>query len=216
MNNFRGNARSGGGSKFGNNKPRGGFGGRGGSFGGRNARPEMHRAVCDECGKNCEVPFRPTGDRPVLCSNCFEYAQGGRESRGNDRPSRRSDSREKEMFSAVCDNCSRNCEVPFRPSSNKPVYCSDCYEELENGAEFTPKAKSTSSSNSGSYDQILAEIKKLNEKIDRFFNEMEPKVIRQVKVMKSQEKVETPETEIKAKVTAKSKKSSTKKVAKKK
>ena len=34
-------------------------------------RREMHPAVCAECGKDTEVPFRPTGDRPVYCSDCF-------------------------------------------------------------------------------------------------------------------------------------------------
>ena len=32
----------------------------------------MHQTVCDQCGKPCELPFRPTGDRPVYCSSCFE------------------------------------------------------------------------------------------------------------------------------------------------
>ena len=32
---------------------------------------EMFPAICAECGKSCEVPFRPTGERPVLCRNCF-------------------------------------------------------------------------------------------------------------------------------------------------
>ena len=36
----------------------------------RDTRP-MHKAVCADCGKNCEVPFRPSGDRPVYCKNCF-------------------------------------------------------------------------------------------------------------------------------------------------
>ena len=31
----------------------------------------MHKATCSECGKECEVPFRPTGDRPIYCSDCF-------------------------------------------------------------------------------------------------------------------------------------------------
>jgi len=29
------------------------------------------KAVCAECGQECEVPFRPTGDRPVYCRDCF-------------------------------------------------------------------------------------------------------------------------------------------------
>lgn len=34
-------------------------------------RREMHPAVCAECGINTEVPFRPTGERPVYCSDCY-------------------------------------------------------------------------------------------------------------------------------------------------
>ena len=32
---------------------------------------ETFKAVCASCGKECEVPFRPRGDRPVYCSECF-------------------------------------------------------------------------------------------------------------------------------------------------
>jgi len=32
---------------------------------------EMHPVVCANCGKDTEVPFRPTGDRPVYCNECF-------------------------------------------------------------------------------------------------------------------------------------------------
>ncbi|MCZ2809201.1 MAG: DNA-directed RNA polymerase [Candidatus Bathyarchaeota archaeon] len=34
-------------------------------------RREMHKAVCAECGKECEVPFKPSGSRPVYCRECF-------------------------------------------------------------------------------------------------------------------------------------------------
>ena len=37
------------------------------SFGPR----EMHKAVCSECGKECEVPFKPTEGKPVFCRDCF-------------------------------------------------------------------------------------------------------------------------------------------------
>ena len=32
---------------------------------------EMHKAVCAECKKDTEVPFKPSGDRPVYCRECF-------------------------------------------------------------------------------------------------------------------------------------------------
>ncbi len=43
--------------------------GGGGGYGGGSR--EMHPAVCAQCGKDTEVPFRPSGDRPVYCSDCF-------------------------------------------------------------------------------------------------------------------------------------------------
>jgi len=42
-----------------------------------NSEPrEMHKAVCSECKKECEVPFKPSKDsegkpRPVFCRECF-------------------------------------------------------------------------------------------------------------------------------------------------
>lgn len=60
------------------------------NFGRRDRRrQEMFDAVCDECGKDCKVPFRPSGDKPIYCSDCFEK-RGGRD-RG--RPSRRGTSK---------------------------------------------------------------------------------------------------------------------------
>lgn len=32
---------------------------------------EMHKAVCSECGNECEVPFKPTEGREVFCKDCF-------------------------------------------------------------------------------------------------------------------------------------------------
>lgn len=33
---------------------------------------EMYPAVCAECGRATTVPFRPSGDRPVYCKECFQ------------------------------------------------------------------------------------------------------------------------------------------------
>jgi CxxC-x17-CxxC domain-containing protein len=32
---------------------------------------EMHKATCSECGKECEVPFKPTEGKPVYCRECY-------------------------------------------------------------------------------------------------------------------------------------------------
>ena len=33
---------------------------------------EMHKAICADCKKECEVPFKPSGDRPVYCKECYQ------------------------------------------------------------------------------------------------------------------------------------------------
>ena len=81
---FRGNSR---GSRFGGGRDRG----RGG-FGrdrGFDRKPEMHDATCDKCGKECQVPFKPSGGKPVLCSDCFRKSEGSNRGFGGrrDRPS---------------------------------------------------------------------------------------------------------------------------------
>ncbi len=38
------------------------------SFGGPR---EMHKAVCADCGNECEVPFKPTEGKPVYCRECY-------------------------------------------------------------------------------------------------------------------------------------------------
>ncbi len=52
-------------------------GGGGYSSGGYSSGPrEMHDAVCARCGNDTQVPFKPTGARPVYCSDCFRMMRG--------------------------------------------------------------------------------------------------------------------------------------------
>ncbi len=37
---------------------------------------QMYEAICDKCGKSCQLPFMPTGEKPVYCSDCFEKNSG--------------------------------------------------------------------------------------------------------------------------------------------
>ena len=39
---------------------------------------EMHKATCSECKQECEVPFKPSGDRPVFCKDCFSKKKNDR------------------------------------------------------------------------------------------------------------------------------------------
>ena len=67
----------------------GGFGGGGGGGGGRGfggggrgfgGPKQMFPVTCAQCGQQTEVPFKPTGSRPVYCRECFQAqrAESGR------------------------------------------------------------------------------------------------------------------------------------------
>lgn len=52
-----------------------------GSDGRPGGKTFLFDAVCAQCSSACQVPFKPNGRKPVLCSNCF--GKGGE--RGGDR-----------------------------------------------------------------------------------------------------------------------------------
>ena len=79
------NADSGGGSSYGSYGAgggysaggTGGYGGGGGGGGYRDRGPrEMFTATCSNCGREAQVPFRPTSGKPVYCSDCFRSIRG--------------------------------------------------------------------------------------------------------------------------------------------
>ena len=37
----------------------------------------MHKTICSNCGKECEVPFKPNGSKPVFCRECFQSNRTG-------------------------------------------------------------------------------------------------------------------------------------------
>lgn len=36
------------------------------------------------------------------------------------------------MYGAICGKCGNKCEVPFRPTEGKPVFCSQCFDKGNN------------------------------------------------------------------------------------
>jgi len=162
--------------KFNRGGDRGGFGG-GKKFGGRDrsydrdAPREMHKAVCAECGDDCEVPFKPSGDRPVLCSNCFKNSRG--EDRGERREERRDFDRprneDRRMYDATCAECGQHCQVPFQPKPGRDIFCSDCFgRDKGEGKSFS----APSAPKGANYDQQFAA---LNSKLDKLIYLLTPK-----------------------------------------
>ena len=89
---------------------------------------------CADCGVNFTFTaeeqefFNTKGytNEPKRCQPCrqarkterFGGGGGGYGGGGN---------RQRQMFPAVCAECSKDTEVPFEPREGRPVYCSECY-----------------------------------------------------------------------------------------
>lgn len=160
---------------------RGGGWQKGSGFG---EKKTMYRATCSQCGKSCEVPFKPNGSKPVFCSDCFVRDERPSSnqfsgSRDNDRPrfggrdsgNIRFDSREndrfaqKQLFRSKCAKCGNSCEVPFKPTGEKPVYCQECFGH--GGDARVKHAGVSHGSNSGlNLSQVMDQFKILNGKLD--------------------------------------------------
>ena len=39
----------------------------------------------------------------------------------------------RQMFAVTCAACGKETQVPFEPTSGRPVYCSDCYRKIRPG-----------------------------------------------------------------------------------
>lgn len=46
---------------------------------------------------------------------------------------------QREMFPAICASCGKETQVPFRPRSDRPVYCSDCFRGRQ-GSDEAPRS----------------------------------------------------------------------------
>lgn len=87
--------------------------------------------TCAKCGAHIsQLPFQPSGDRPVYCSDCN---RAFRDSRGGGAGGRGGFSRgpraPRQMFpvNLTCADCGTAItELPFQPTGDKPVYCKDC------------------------------------------------------------------------------------------
>ncbi len=47
--------------------------------------------------------------------------------RNHDRGDRDNNFRERSFTQVICSDCNKECEVPFKPSGDRPVYCKECF-----------------------------------------------------------------------------------------
>ena len=91
---------------------------------------------CADCSVAItQLPFQPSGDKPLYCSNCLRNHRdnnrgGAAGGMGMRRPPR-------QMFDVDvnCATCGVHIsQLPFQPSGDRPVYCMDCNRARRNDA----------------------------------------------------------------------------------
>lgn len=137
------------------------------------------------------------------------FGGGGRKFEGRSDVPRR-------LFTAVCAKCNQSCEVPFKPISGRPVFCSNCFKTHDEqkpsfqksfgggsaGSQSTPSAN-VSSSNAATKAQVDA----LNAKLDKILailtnamkGEAQEVMVEEEKMEKKTSKIKSPAKKAKAK-----------------
>ncbi len=67
-------------------------------------------------GSNYSKPFR-------RFDNSQRFGRGGRDN----------NYRERSFTKAICADCKAECEVPFKPTGDRPVYCKECFAKHKDG-----------------------------------------------------------------------------------
>lgn len=87
--------------------------------------------VCRDCGKEFQFSAgeqefyqsRGLGSEPSRCQDCRQTKRRDRSADG---------AAPREMHPAVCASCGKECEVPFEPKGDRPVYCNECFTKMRN------------------------------------------------------------------------------------
>jgi CxxC-x17-CxxC domain-containing protein len=78
-------------------------------------------------------------NQPSRCPDCRATAKAARGGGGGSgyRDGGFGGRSERTMHPATCDACGRETQVPFMPTSGKPVYCSDCFKSRRDQQSYS-------------------------------------------------------------------------------
>ena len=84
-------------------------------------------------GKKIDTLVSQFSKRPYEEKHFSKPFQRFDHSRHHDKGERGSNFRERSFTKAICSDCNKECEVPFKPSQDRPVYCKECFSKRKDG-----------------------------------------------------------------------------------
>jgi CxxC-x17-CxxC domain-containing protein len=95
----------------------------------------------------------------------FSGGNRDRRSSGRDSGSYGRNRGELTMTKVTCSSCNVECEVPFKPTSSKPVYCKDCFSKQNKSSSYGQSRSSRDGSNKD-FDIINKKLDKIMRALD--------------------------------------------------
>lgn len=146
----------------------------------------------------------------------FSRDRGDRGGRGGFGGGRDRDRGPRQSFKAVCDECGKDCDLPFKPSSDKPVYCSDCFSKHREDRPKRDFGGDRRDSRGGSSVDLQKQFEVLNTKLDRILGRLGTDMPKLAEPKEDKKEAKKAEKKVEKKVEKKAAKAPAKKVAVKK
>ena len=86
--------------------------------------------------KKLDILINQSSKRPFEKSYSQKPFQRFDHSNRHDRGRQGHGLRERTYTRVICADCSKECEVPFKPSADRPVYCKECFSKRKGGNQF--------------------------------------------------------------------------------
>ncbi|PIU41762.1 MAG: hypothetical protein COS99_03730 [Candidatus Omnitrophica bacterium CG07_land_8_20_14_0_80_42_15] len=86
--------------------------------------------------KKVDTLISRSAERPFERNNSPKPFQPFNHFRGHDERRQDDRFRERKLYKVICADCNKECEIPFRPSGDRPVYCKECFSKRKGGGSL--------------------------------------------------------------------------------
>ncbi|MFH1776403.1 MAG: CxxC-x17-CxxC domain-containing protein [Candidatus Omnitrophota bacterium] len=86
--------------------------------------------------KKLDILISQSSKKPFEKNYSQKPSQRFNHSHRHDRGRQGNGSRERTYTRVICADCNKECEIPFKPSGDRPVYCKECFSKRKTGNLF--------------------------------------------------------------------------------